>query len=1190
MMKKFLSSLLALTMILSLVIVPANAANAEIEGVSVSADSIKLKVGGSTILKVNIPKKKSGDTLKIGGEDAKLQSDITLSNVTSSDPKVATVEVDKSSNNVTVTAADQGTATITYTVSCNYKNKWDLITSATQTLKTEVTVEPEKPPVTYTYSVEGNATVTGKDTVASGTPITFTADTSAIKVYKTASTEGAKPEEVKTGVEYAYKWDDGSTEKTLSKTYNTNVPSKKETVSCTVTVSVKGTDFTKPLAKASKTVTVTNDKVNADAEFKAAVKKVAFNGRTYGISGPVYYLESETNKLDQMAAVAPEGFTGVKTKCVVDTKTQTATLTVTGKKTEGNIDVTAEFKLSCKKVTPTVTINKPSGLTGNTVYVGSSYTFTPSFAESLYGSTSGVKYEWTVKGTDVKTSNSGNNYTVTPGKAGKITITLTATDRGNEEYKATLDLNVVANPYSAHATGKTEFTINTNETLNLATSSAPALYKDYGTSSEEKIAKNVTLKWESSDKTVATVTSNGVVKGLKSGTATITATLTYERKDYTVEYKVRVSALDCKLDSVENGATVGYTRNDLMSAAEEAIYAFDRTRVDVTDVTVVLPSGTSYGTFYDDEDCGRNDKVTGSYSMDSGDELYFKSENGYVGSDVKVTLNVKTRSDGDYSVTAVIPVTMRKGEFESQVTGSDKTYKVTVPSGYEAYWVLSTSKEPAASEYDGSWATKTAGKYTSKSLYSFSTSNLKDGEGKLYIVAIDDKGIAYSGVIELKANAYTIKYSVVAGESVTFDQKRFESFMEDYADDNIKTSKGDYFEFDYVKFDSLPNSTREGVLYEGKDKIKTSTEVENLDKVTFESVAKAKDTIKVPFTLYAKQYDKNDKVIDKKVSMTGVVEISVVKEDIVFEVGVNSAVKLGSDKFIDFLRDSDKSYRKADLDYVTFDVGKNSAITSYFNGTGALYRYYNGSTGINATVSAKDEFYYNPKTSSKHYDLDDVTYVTSKFAKVGDIVYIPFTAYGTKSGQKAEGTLAIKVKQTMNFVDVHTYDYFYDSVQWAVNLDITRGTSATTFSPKQGCTRAQIVTFLWRAANSPAPRSSTNKFTDVYATTHADYMKAIIWATEQGITTGTGNGKFSPDATCTRAQIVTFLYRFKNNPAVYGSLNFSDVNKTEHAAFYNAILWAVNNKITTGYGNGIFDPNGTCNRGDAVTFLYRALA
>ena len=1191
MMKKFLSSLLALTMILSLVIVPANATGGA-DGTTAPTGSATLSITGATGKDGHA---KVGDTLTFALTDPVVNDGSGTPSGESIQSITWQVNGNPNNGSYEVTTADAGkTLTVSYMAEIQYLLADQYKTgSVTINDTTKVHVDAEE---TYTYTVNGEVSVSAKpDTgIKSGDIVKFTVNTNGLFCKKISSNNTEHGYDLTEGTDYtlSYAWtvngkSDPNKTASIDVKLTTDKASAEQTVSCKVSATFKDDPTYKSNSlSGSKTVTVTNDKVNADAEFAAAIKQVTFNNRTYGISGPVYYLANEHNNLDKMTAVAPKGFTVTKTEYDESTKK----LTVTGKKTEGNIDVTAEFKLSCTQVAPTVTINKPSSLTGSTVYVGSSYTFTPSFAESLYGSTSGVTYEWTVKGTDVKTSNSGNNYTVTPGKAGKITITLTATDRGNEEYKATLDLNVVANPYSAHATGKTEFTINTNETLNLATSSAPALYKDYGTSSEEKIAKNVTLKWESSDKTVATVTSNGVVKGLKSGTATITATLTYEGKDYTVEYKVRVSALDCKLDSVENGATVGYTRNDLMSAAEEAIYAFDRTRVDVTDVTVILPSGTSYGTFYDDEDCGRNDKVTGSYAMDSGDELYFKSENGYVGSDVKVTLNVKTRSNGDYSVTAVIPVTMRKGEFESQVTGSDKTYKVTVPSGYEAYWVLSTSKEPAASEYDGSWATKTAGKYTSKSLYSFSTSNLKDGEGKLYIVAIDDKGIAYSGVIELKANAYTIKYSVVAGESVTFDQKRFESFMEDYADDNIKTSKGDYFEFDYVKFTSLPNSTREGVLYEGKDKIKTSTEVEDLDKVSFESVAKAKDTIKVPFTLYAKQYDKNDKVIDKKVSMTGVVEISVVKEDIVFEVGVNSAVKLGSDKFIDFLRDSDKSYRKADLDYVTFDVGKNSAITSYFNGTGALYRYYNGNTGINATVSAKDEFYYNPKTSSKHYDLDDVTYVTSKFAKVGDIVYIPFTAYGTKSGQKAEGTLAIKVKQTMNFVDVHTYDYFYDSVQWAVNLDITKGTSATTFSPKQGCTRAQIVTFLWRAANSPAPRSSTNKFTDVYATTHADYMKAIIWATEQGITTGTGNGKFSPDDTCTRAQIVTFLYRFKNNPAVYGSLNFVDVNKTEHAAFYNAILWAVNNKITTGYGGGIFDPNGTCNRGDAVTFLYRALA
>ena len=574
--------------------------------------------------------------------------------------------------------------------------------------------------------------------------------------------------------------------------------------------------------------------------------------------------------------------------------------------------------------------------------------------------------------------------------------------------------------------------------------------------------------------------------------------------------------------------------------------------------------------------------------MDSGDELYFKSENGYVGSDVKVTLNVKTRSDGDYSVTAVIPVTMRKGEFESQVTGSDKTYKVTVPSGYEAYWVLSTSKEPAASEYDGSWSTKTAGKYTSKSLYSFSTSNLKDGEGKLYIVAIDDKGIAYSGVIELKANAYTIKYTVTAGDSVNFKQEHFEDLLDTMFKEQSSYNRKDYSaEFDYVKFSSVSSgsSTSGWQLYDGSSKAKTSDKIKDLDDISFSAGSKLTGTVKIPFTLYADiTKDSTGKTAKSDMSFNATVEITVVKEDIVYEVGVNSFITFDSADFLRYVKSA--ATKNTKLDYVTFEVGKNGAISSVLRGTGALYASYT-TYGVNTFAKATDKFYYEAKRNQNA--LDDVTYATTNLAKVGDVVYIPFTAV-TDSGKEYTGSVAIKVKQTMNFVDVRPGDYFYDSVQWAVNLGITKGTSATTFSPKTGCTRAQIVTFLWRAAKSPEPRSNTSKFTDVYATAHADYMKAINWATEQGITTGTGNGKFSPDATCTRAQIVTFLYRYKNNPAVYGSLNFSDVNKTEHAAFYNAILWAVNNKITTGYGNGIFDPNGTCNRGDAVTFLYRALA
>ena len=1203
MMKKFLSSLLALTMILSLVIVPANAAvgDDKIAGVSVSKSTVTLNNFGDTQnVTFTAPKRlNAGDTVNVNGKDV-FYSGKLKSSISSANNNVAMCS--QSGDTVTITAVGYGETTIPYTVSLDYQDNGTAGT-ATQTLTTKVTVEPEKPPVTYTYEIGGSVAVTAPEgSYKSGDTVTFTADTSKVTVTKKGS-DNSKVAVSKDEYTLSYDWTNANPTADKSKAtamLSTEKPNDKLDVTCKVTAALKsGSDkITGSVTSKPCTVNFTNPSVaaadKAQADFEAAVKSYTVKGRTYSINGGYYYTNDEVNDLDNpvkggVVAVNPDAskYKNFESNYIFATKKLTVSAKVT---IDGQVySVTKTYTVTGEKVTPTVTINKPSGLTGSTVYVGSSYTFTPSFTGSLYGSTSGVKYEWTVKGTDVKTSNSGNNYTVTPGKAGKITITLTATDRGNEEYKATLELTVEANPYTAVATGKTEFTINTNETLNLATSSAPALYKDYGTSNQEKIAKNVTgPKWESSDKTVATVTSNGVVKGLKSGTATITATLTYEGKDYPVEYKVRVSALDCKLESVENGATVGYTRNDLMSAAEEAIYAFDRTRVDVTDVTVVLPSGTSYGTFYDDEDCGRNDKVTGSYPMDSGDELYFKSENGYVGSDVKVTLNVKTRSDGDYSVTAVIPVTMRKGEFESQVTGSDKTYKVTVPSGYEAYWVLSTSKEPAASEYDGSWATKTAGKYTSKSLYSFSTSNLKDGEGKLYIVAIDDKDNAYSGVIELKANAYTIKYTVTAGDSVNFKQEHFEDLLDTMFKEQSSYNRKDYSaEFDYVKFSSVSSgsSTSGWQLYDGSSKAKTSDKIKDLDDISFSAGSKLTGTVKVPFTIYADiTKDSTGKTAKSDMSFNATVEITVVKEDIVYEVGVNSFITFDSADFLRYVKSA--ATKNTKLDYVTFEVGKNGAISSVLRGTGALYSSYT-TYGVNTFAKASDKFYYEAKRNQDA--LDDVTYATTNLAKVGDVVYIPFTAV-TDSGKEYTGSVAIKVKQTMNFVDVHTYDYFYDSVQWAVNLGIAKGTSATTFSPKTGCTRAQIVTFLWRAANSPEPRSSTSKFTDVYATTHADYMKAINWATEQGITTGTGNGKFSPDATCTRAQIVTFLYRYKNNPAVYGSLNFSDVNKTEHAAFYNAILWAVNNKITTGYGNGIFDPNGTCNRGDAVTFLYRALA
>ena len=168
------------------------------------------------------------------------------------------------------------------------------------------------------------------------------------------------------------------------------------------------------------------------------------------------------------------------------------------------------------------------------------------------------------------------------------------------------------------------------------------------------------------------------------------------------------------------------------------------------------------------------------------------------------------------------------------------------------------------------------------------------------------------------------------------------------------------------------------------------------------------------------------------------------------------------------------------------------------------------------------------------------------------------------------------------FVDVKAGDYFYDAVLWAAEKGITSGTDATHFSPNAACTRAQIVTFLWRAAGSPEPKG-TGSFADVPADSY--YTKAVAWAVENGITGGTGDGKFSPDATCTRAQAVTFLYRASGAPAVSGNAAFSDV--ATNAYYAAAVKWAEKNGITGGIGGGLFGSDNNCTRAQIVTFLYR---
>ena len=217
------------------------------------------------------------------------------------------------------------------------------------------------------------------------------------------------------------------------------------------------------------------------------------------------------------------------------------------------------------------------------------------------------------------------------------------------------------------------------------------------------------------------------------------------------------------------------------------------------------------------------------------------------------------------------------------------------------------------------------------------------------------------------------------------------------------------------------------------------------------------------------------------------------------------------------------------------------------------------------------------------YQLDELT-VTDKNGKELKLTDKGNGKYTfTMPASKVEiNATFVKEVETSPFSDVSTSAYYYEAVKWAQEKGITGGIGNGLFGPNQPCTRAQIVTFLWRAAGSPEPKTMSS-FADV--SMDAYYAKAVAWAVENGITTGTGDGKFSPDATCTRAQSVTFLFRAIGK-LVDSKAEFSDVLTDSYYA--NAVAWAVENGVTNGIGDGLFGPDNSCTRAQIVTFLFRA--
>ena len=284
-------------------------------------------------------------------------------------------------------------------------------------------------------------------------------------------------------------------------------------------------------------------------------------------------------------------------------------------------------------------------------------------------------------------------------------------------------------------------------------------------------------------------------------------------------------------------------------------------------------------------------------------------------------------------------------------------------------------------------------------------------------------------------------------------------------------------------------------------------------------------------------------------------------------------------------------FTPADANYTTLTGSIELYHKSSSGGSGWYYTYYTikATAGTNGSISPSGWTSVRDGRDQTFTITPDKGYAVAKVLVDGKSVGA-VKSYTFKNVTKDHTIEAIFMKsngnpQTGVFVDVAEGSYYEEAIDWAVEKGITNGVSSNMFAPNDPCTRAQIVTFLWRAAGSPAPKSMSS-FTDVPA--DAFYAKAVAWAVENSITSGTGESKFSPNSTCTRAQAVTFLYRASGSPAVSGKAEFSDVSTT---AFYaDAVAWAAKKGITTGIGGGLFGSDNDCTRGQIVTFLWRAMA
>lgn len=959
-------------------------------------------------------------------------------------------------------------------------------------------------------------------------------------------------------------------------------------VSCTLTIEYKVTIEGQEITRSTTKVVKSNVSI-ADKLLPGDITTVTFNNRTYSVTNGtvnISLLEGETinNANNKWSAAAKNGY-------VIDDAEGKKPSYAGGKLTVHVKDSALTADVGVTPVTPTVTA--AASLTE--VISGGKTTLTATST----GLSNAATYAWFYKIGDSKefSIGTGKSLVWTVPAANDYSVYCKASE-GDKLAKKSEPITVKSLPDTYTFT-----VVPASVTLTQIGQTATLAAHFVDTSSHASLVVP-TYSFVSANLNIATVTNQTTaaptVTLRASGSTTVTAKATYKGKDYVQNITVTGALIEATLSAVQNGTSVNYSYSDLVNAAQAAInktystaYTYE-TVYSLSGVTQVA-STAAYGV--------GTSNASYNYPAGGSGYLYFKANLSGIGT-AKFTATVTTRVANSnvpktYSVTFNVPVTPSSTTYADQYPepvaayGNTYRYYVQVPSGARYYYVAGVNTEPV------DWNNGSTQKYypttAAANLYSLTDTNFINGKCTLYVVTQGTDNRLYCGTISVYKKNYNINYNGVAGETVQFAQSDFNDFMNKVAEargDASKTKSYPYVTFDYVTF-SLP-TTAQGTLYYGGTAMSTSnssgafnrnTKVTNLDSVTFVPNAKSTaKTITLNFTLYATRYSSSSTSRGTTVSYSGSVVVNLVREDIKYTVSQGDSVRFDESDFLSYLRSTKGYSSNYTIDYVTFDQSAVSAVNE-----GSLYTYYNG-YNYGGSIKTTDKFYYSATASQNA--LSDVAFLASRYAKTGETVYIPFTIYArygtTGTGtRQLTGTVAIKIGQTMNFIDVKTTDYFYNSVKWAVGKNITNGTSSTTFSPYKSCTRAEIVTFLWRAAGSPEPTTTRNPFRDVNAVTHSSYYKAILWASQKGITSGTSTTAFSPDQVCTRAQIVTFLYRYAGKPSGYYSNPFKDVGATSEASYYNAILWASGKGITTGSSPTTFSPYASCNRAEAVTFLYR---